>query len=124
MTLKPLGDRVLIRPLKSPEQTDSGLHLVEHKKPEQMGVVVAVGTPVHPLKEEAEKWIEHIEEEHAGWHETSDLLRALVAREPCCKPGDTVLFSWMAGQEIYLHDSDERLLLMKEDDLIAVIEGV
>jgi co-chaperonin GroES (HSP10) len=121
MNLRPLGDRVLIRPLVSREQTESGLHLVEHKKPEQMGVVVAVGTPVHPRREEVE---------HAAWYlgeqgpfeEQCELLRDLVRREPCCKVGDTVLFSWAAGQELLLHDTDDRLLLMKEDDLIAVIE--
>jgi hypothetical protein len=53
MALRPIGDRVLIKPEKAPEQTDSGLWLSEHRKPENMGTVVAVGPCAHPLKHEA-----------------------------------------------------------------------
>ena len=87
MNLKPLGARVLIKPAEPVERTESGLHLVEHKKPEQIGTVVAAGSPT-----------------------------------PCCDVGDLVLFSWCAGQEIFLHDTDERYLLLNESDLLAVLE--
>lgn len=85
--VKPLRDRVLIRPVARPDLTPSGLHLAEHTKPDEIGTVVAVGHAVHS-----------------------------------CVVGDVVLFSWTAGQEIWLHDTDERFLLMREDDLLAVVE--
>lgn len=129
MTLKPLGNRVLIKPAETPKQTASGLHLAEHWKPEQLGTVVAVGTPRHPLKAEAEEIAIRVGHrrsddppcrcEHC---EAERLLLELVRREPCCAVGDLVLFSWAAGQEIFLHESDERFLLLTEDDLLAILE--
>lgn len=124
MNLRPLGDRVLIKPLASPDRTESGILLVEHRKPEEIGTVVAVGTPAHPMKAEAHVLADRL----AGYltaqgAEDSILIRTLVAREPCVKEGDTVLFSWAAGQELIDHDADERYLLLKEDDLIAVVES-
>jgi len=128
MILRPLNDRVLIKPHVAPTETPSGLALVEHYKPEQMGTVVAVGIQTHPRKAEAEalaEWINpstrtdgNLPEEIAA----ADLLRDLVRREPVVKPGDDVLFSWQAGQEIFLHDDDTRYLIVREDDLLAVIE--
>lgn len=38
------------------------------------------------------------------------------------KVGDRVLFSWMAGQEVIEDATGERLLLMREEDLLAVVE--
>ena len=134
MNLKPLGARVLIKPAEPVEMTDSGLHLVEHKKPEQIGTVVAVGTPVHPLKAEADTLvlelrkmlpeciIDQDESTAAAIYSVLDLLEQVVRRGPCCAVGDTVLFSWSAGQEIYDHDADERYLLLNEADLLAVVE--
>jgi hypothetical protein len=55
MNLKPLGDRILIKPLANDTQTASGLILMEHRKPETMGEVIAVGTCAHPLKAKAEE---------------------------------------------------------------------
>lgn len=128
MRLRPLHDHVLIKPLASEDSTESGLVLVEHRKPEQMGEVLAVGTPRHPLKEQAE---ELVKEFCLCEGPTCDdrkcraarLLQKLVAREPCCAVGDLVLFSWAAGQEIFDHDADARYLLLKESDLLAVIES-
>ena len=48
MTITPLGDRVLIRPEANPDQTASGLHLVEHRKPETAGWIVSLGRRVNP----------------------------------------------------------------------------
>ena len=50
-----------------------------------------------------------------------DLLLDLVRREPLVAVGDTVLFSWQAGHEIRLEDDDERYLLMREEDVLAVV---
>jgi chaperonin GroES len=43
MILKPLGDRVLIKPTLPPQMSAAGLHLSEHRKPEQLGTVVSLG---------------------------------------------------------------------------------
>jgi co-chaperonin GroES (HSP10) len=132
--LKPLGDRVLIKPLAQPTVSESGLiHIVEHRKPDEIGTVVAVGTPTHPRKVEAEQVatdLKHLdyyacdndEACTCGACDAARLLRDLVRREPCVKVGDTVLFSWASGQEITLNDGEERYLLMRETDLLAVVE--
>lgn len=99
--LKPLGDRILIRPEANPETTESGLHLVEHRKPETMGEVVRVP--------------EHI----AG--ECPECLHTIY-HPPAVRVGDTVLFSWQSGQEVFIED--ERFFLMRESDILAVLEGV
>lgn len=41
--IRPLGDRVLIKPAQNPDQTESGLWLSEHRKPDTQGTVVAIG---------------------------------------------------------------------------------
>lgn len=97
--LKPLGDRVLIRPEEQPKQTDSGLHLVEHWKPEVTGTVAAVPECIPVPCPTCEQ----------------DVLR------PCeVQPGDYVVFSWSDGQEVFV--DGERFLLMRESDIKAVVE--
>lgn len=99
--LTPLGDRILIRPEANPEMTESGLHLVEHRKPETLGEVVSIPERIaHDCAE-------------CG-HRTHAV--------PLVKVGDTVVFSWNVGQEIQIED--DRYLLMRESDLLAVLEGV
>lgn len=116
MTLRPLNDRVLVRPQVAPTVTDSGLHLSEHYKPEQVGTVIAVGRTRHPLKQKAEAIAAHVADQRAA-----NLLRDLVRREPVVKAGDRVLFSWSAGQELRFDDG-ERYLVLREADLLAVVE--
>ena len=99
--IQPLGDRILIRPEANPTETESGLHLVEHHKPETMGEVICVPERVA---------IECVECGHT-LYKVADV-----------KAGDTVLFSWNVGQEVFL--DDERYLLMRESDILAVLEGV
>lgn len=146
MILRPLQDRVLILPQPPVEQTASGLAVVEHRKPEQVGTVVAVGLQVHPRKAEAEALaievaaikyhvvgvVRNAEGDTTPLRSLADrqqvlaagaeLLRDLVRREPLVKVGDQVLFSWLAGQELLDADDDVRYLLMREEDLLAVIE--
>src|SRR5713101_4878370 len=52
VNLRPLKDRVLIRPEVPSDTTPSGLILAEHRKPEQTGTVVAVGSIEHPRRDE------------------------------------------------------------------------
>jgi chaperonin GroES len=122
--LRPLGDRVLIKPEPNPDQTESGLWLSEHRKPEEAGTVVAVGTPVHPRKAEVEELARACELDADCNPDVADVLRSLVVREPVVRVGDYVLFSWAAGQELTIED--ERFLLLRESDILCVVdpEGV
>ena len=127
LNLVPLGDRVLIRPHERPTQTESGILLSEHRKPDTAGSVVAVGTMTHPRKAEAEElanWFAHFNFDQPWVRTRTDatieLLRDLVRKEPSVKVGDYVLFSWQSGQEFVM--DDERFLIMREEDLLAVVE--
>jgi co-chaperonin GroES (HSP10) len=142
VNLRPLGDRILIKPEKPAEQTESGLWLSEHPKPEEAGTVVAVGSCTHPLKHEAEEvarelewrinsqpncpttedWIEKLQE--LPDMRAAKLLRQATSREPSVKVGDYVIFSWTAGQRIQIDDSDEVYLMLRESDVLAVVEGI
>jgi chaperonin GroES len=124
VTLKPLGDRVLIKPELPAETTESGLYVAEQRKPEQTGTVIAVGPCAHPRKAEAEELASRLVQYHPQEEEVAELLLDLVRREPQVKPGDYVVFSWTAGQEIWVEDGSERYLLLREDDLLAVVEGI
>jgi chaperonin GroES len=92
--LRPLGDRVVIKPLAREEVTKSGIVLPDTatEKPQQ-GEVVAVG-PGRVL-------------------DNGDRVSLDV------KTGDTVLFAKYAGTE-FKHESDE-LLILSEKDVLAII---
>lgn len=128
MNFRPLHDKVLILPAEPANTTDSGLHLVEHRKPEQTGTVVAVGPCTHPRKVEAEFIVDLIAGNNHGRRcrcemcEAAKMLRELTQREPQVKVGDFVVFSWQAGQEIFVEDGEARYLLMREADILAVVE--
>jgi len=132
--LRPIGNRILVKPEANDETTDSGIVLVEHRKPEVMGTVVAVGSCAHPLKAEADSMTYRLEtiahdaidselplEDRNDVAEAAGFIQDLVRKEPQVKAGDLVLFSWTAGREVTLND-DERYLMMTEDDILAVIE--
>ena len=119
MTLRPLGDRVLIRPEANPEQTASGLWLSEHRKPEEAGTVVAVGRPVHPQRAATLRLARRLRKR--GAQHDAGLVEALVTRKPAVAVGDFVLFSWNVGQDVSVND--ERYLLLREDDLLAVVDS-
>jgi len=93
---RPLQDRVVVRRLDSEEKTKGGIIIPDTAKEEPMeGEVVAVGKGARNEKGE------------------------LVAPE--VKVGDRVLFGKWSGTEVKL-DGDE-LLIMKEQDIMGVIEG-
>jgi chaperonin GroES len=95
MKLRPLHDRVIVRRLEQETKTASGIVIPDAaaEKPDQ-GEVLAVG----PGKR----------------NERGDLIAMNVA------VGDRVLFGKYSGQTVKV-DGDE-LLVMKEDDLFAVVE--
>lgn len=137
MKLSPLSDRVLIKPDRAPDRTASGLWVQEDWKPEQTGTVVATGVVVHPRKAEAEALAALVEQWAHDWaykgsddfgNSTDDLkaaaqmLRALVSRKPQVRVDEDVIFSWQVGQEVWINDGEERYLLMREADILAVVD--
>ena len=95
-TLKPMGDRVVVKPKGREETTRSGIVLPDTagEKPQQ-GEVLSIG-PGRQLDN--------------GTRVTLDL-----------KVGDTVLFAKYSGTEFKLEDDD--LLILSERDILAVIEN-
>ena len=95
MKLRPLHDRVIIKRLDTERKTASGIVIPENaaEKPDQ-GEVLAVGD---------------------GKIDDNGKLRPLSV-----KVGNKVLFGKYSGQTVKV-DGDE-LLVMKEDDLFAVVE--
>jgi len=94
--LRPLGDRVVIKPLARDEVTKSGLVLPDTAKEKpQQGEIVAVG-PGRVLD--------------SGERVTLDL-----------SAGDRVLFAKYAGTE-FKHEDDD-LLILSEKDVLAVMIG-
>ncbi|MCO5177555.1 MAG: co-chaperone GroES [Thermomicrobiales bacterium] len=94
-SLKPLGERVIVRPQSREEVTKSGIVLPDTAKEKpQRGEVIAVGPGRYD--DEGEKRI------------PLDV-----------KVGDKVLFAKYAGTEFKV--DDEELLILSEKDILAVI---
>jgi len=95
MNLKPLGDRVIVKPAEAEEKTQSGLFIPDTAKEKpQRGEVVAVGEG--KLKDD-------------GTRVPIDV-----------KVGDTVIFSKYGGSEVKI-DNVEYKILDAERDIIAVV---
>jgi chaperonin GroES len=93
--IKPLGDRVVVKPQEAEEKTASGLFIPDTAKEKpQRGTVVAVG---------------------AGKVENGTKIDMTVSE------GDTVLYGKYAGTEIKLGDDD--VLIMRESDILGIVEG-
>lgn len=96
MGLKPLGDRVVVKPLSREEVTKSGIVLPDTAKEKpQEGSVVAVG-PGRILD--------------SGQRVNMEV-----------KEGDRVLFAKYAGTEF--KREEEELLILSEKDILAVVTG-
>lgn len=95
MNLKPLYDRLVVRRLEAETTTKSGIIIPDNatEKPTQ-GEVLAVGD---------------------GAITDSGERRAMAV-----KVGDRVLFGQYAGSEVKV--DGETLLIMKESDILAIIE--
>ncbi len=93
MKLKPLGDRLMVKPIEEEETTASGIVLPETAKEKpQKGQVVAVGD--------------------GKWDEDGDKRIPLDVAE-----GDEVLYSKYGGTEVTV-EGDE-LLVLRESDVLA-----
>src|SRR5919202_1643420 len=97
MNLKPLGDRVVVEREEARDRTAGGIVLPDTAKDKpQQGKVVAVGD--------------------------GRLTKDGKRRELQVKVGDRVLFTSYAGDEFRVN-GDKKVLLMREDDILAVVEG-
>ena len=96
MKIRPLHDRVIVKRMEEERTSPGGIVIPDAaaEKPIK-GEVVAVGN---------------------GKIQDNGELRALDV-----KTGDTVLFGKYAGTEVKV--DGEELLVMKEDDIMAVVEG-
>ncbi|HYE03416.1 MAG TPA: co-chaperone GroES [Phycisphaerales bacterium] len=98
--IRPLGDKLLIKRDEAQSRTESGIYLPEKAKDTpKTGAVIAVGTGRLNT-------------------ETGELIPLSV------KKGDRVIFSSYAGTEVKLGGlgSEEELLIMSEDEVLAVID--
>jgi chaperonin GroES len=93
-SIKPLGDRVVVRPKPAEEKTDSGLIIPDsaQEKP-QKGTIVAIGP---------------------GRVENGTRIDLTV------EEGDEVLYGKYAGTEVKLGGED--LLIMRETDIFGVVD--
>ena len=96
MKFRPLHDRVLLRPLEQDQKTAGGIIIPDTVKEKPMeGEVIAVGP---------------------GSRDESGKLHPLDV-----KAGDRVLFGKWSGSEVKV--SGEELLIVKESDIMGIIEG-
>jgi chaperonin GroES len=97
MKFRPLHDRVVVRRIEEDERTKGGIIIPDTAKEKpQQGEIVAVG-PGAP--------------DEKGKVQPLDV-----------KPGDHVLFGKWSGTEVKI--DGEELLIMKESDILGVLEDV
>lgn len=96
MDIKPLGDRILVRPLEAEERTKGGIVLPDTAKEKpQEGKVVAVGK--------------------------GRILENGSVQAPQVKVGDRILYGKYSGTEISTRKG-ENFLIMREEDVFATLE--
>ena len=97
MKFRPLHDRVVVRRLEEDERTAGGIIIPDTAKEKPMqGEVLAVGTGARNDKGE---------------------ITPLDV-----KKGDRILFGKWSGSEVKI--DDEELVIMKESDIMGIIENV
>ena len=96
MKFRPLHDRVVVRRIDAEEKTKGGIIIPDTAKEKpQEGEVIAVGP---------------------GARDETGKVQALDV-----KAGDRVLFGKWSGTEVRIDGED--LLIMKESDIMGVVEG-
>jgi chaperonin GroES len=96
MRLRPLGDRVVIKPVEREERTKSGIVLPDTAKEKpQEGLIEAVGN--------------------------GRFIETTGKREPLdVKVGDRVVYAKYAGSEVKLDETE--YLILSEKDILAVVQ--
>ena len=96
MKFRPLHDRVVVRRIEEDERTKGGIIIPDTAKEKpQQGEVIAVGP---------------------GARDEKGVIQPLDV-----KAGDRVLFGKWSGTEVKI--DGEELLIMKESDIMGVLEG-
>lgn len=96
MKLRPLADRIIVRRVEATQKTAGGIVLPDNAKQKpQKGTVLSVG----PGK----------------------MMKDGTRRPLQVKEGDTVLFTTWAGDEYKQHTTGEQILIMHEEDVLAVV---
>lgn len=96
MSVKPMEDRVLVKPVERESKTESGLYLPESSKERPVqGKVVAVG----PGKR----------------------LDNGKRAEMSVKKGDTIVYGKYAGSEVEIKGIEH--LILRESEILGIIEG-
>lgn len=96
MKLKPLADRIIVRPLEAEEKTKGGIVLPDTAKEKpQEGEVVAVGK--------------------------GKKLEGGGVQAPEVKVGDRILYGKYSGTEVSTKDGHE-YLIMREEDVLAIVQ--
>jgi chaperonin GroES len=96
MKFRPLHDRIVVRRIEDDERTKGGIIIPDTAKEKpQQGEVVAVGP---------------------GARDDKGVVQPLDV-----KAGDRVLFGKWSGSEVKI--DGEELLIMKESDILGVLEG-
>ena len=94
MKIKPLADRILVKPIDEPERKKGGIIIPDTAKEKpQEGEVIAIGT--------------------------GRLTDAGDRISPEVKKGDKVLFGKYSGTEINV--DEENYLIMRESDVLAIV---
>ena len=97
MNVRPLHDRIIVSRIDEGEQKVGGIIIPDSAKEKpQQGKVIAAGTG--KVKDDGTR------------------------QQPDVKAGDLILFGKYSGQEIKLDGED--YIIMREDDVLGVIEGV
>jgi chaperonin GroES len=97
MKVKPLGDRIVVRRFEADEKTAGGIILPDNAKNKpQKGKVLAVG-PGKMIKDGSRRPLQ-------------------------VKEGETIIFTTWAGDEFKEHKTGGNILLMREEDVLAVVD--
>ncbi|WP_286754927.1 co-chaperone GroES family protein [Roseivirga sp. UBA838] len=110
-----VGDRLLIRPKKQPEKTESGLYLppgVQEKEKVQSGFVIKVG-PGYPIPMPTE--------EDEPWKESEEKIKYVPLQ---AQEGDLAIFLQKGaveivyqGEKLFIVPQSSVLMLEREQDL-------
>ena len=96
MDIKPLGDRIVVKPLEAETKSKGGIVIPDSAKEKpQEGKIVAVGK--------------------------GKILESGNVQAPEVHVGDKVLYGKYSGNEITTKDGEE-LLIMREEDILAIIK--
>ena len=95
-TIRPLNDRVLVKRIEAEQKTAGGILIPDNAKEKPVeGKVIAIGN--------------------------GKILENGKRQNLAVKSGDKVLFGKWSGNEVKI--AGEELLLIKEDEILAVIES-